>query len=801
MGLAPNEIFDLIIKADEKLKYATDQNRKVREGQAKELLVQALEAAREAGNQALIEQAEQRLTDLGMPPIRGAARHATPLDPHPGANPMTPDDQDEEKAYPPGLGTDAIAILEGRTFMFSDSLGDVPPGSVGGLLHDDTRFVSGWRLTMDDRPLSLLKSQSVDYYSAAFFLTNPELPSIRANTLSVRRLRFVGGGVHEQIAVYNASAGSVRFRLRLEVTADFADLFEVKSRVRDRSADIDVEHDPEESLLHFHYERDGFLAETNVAAVHARIVRGIHGVGPSRATDVAVEGDSFVWDLELPSRHSFVTVLRVTVRMNDAVLEPMHQEFGEQQHHAEGALTSWLDEVPRFMTDDAVLKSVFDRSIVDLAALRISGELNGEPYVLPAAGLPWFMTLFGRDTLITSLQTLWVGPDLARGALHLLGALQGTEENDFKDEEPGKILHEIRDGELTVRGEKPHSPYYGTCDATPLWLVLMSEYWNHSGDDAFVRARWDKVLAALEWCDRYGDRDGDGFVEYQTKSSQGLGNQCWKDSWDGVQFSDGSIPFLPIATAEIQGYVYDAKRRAAEMAERLMGDTEAATRLRKEADDLFDRFNRDFWSEKKGGYYVIGLDGDKRQIDTVTSNMGHLLWSGIVPEERAAAVRDQLMSDRLFSGWGVRTLSAEEGGYNPIGYHTGTIWPHDNSIVAWGLERFGFRDEANRIALAQLEAAAASGFRLPEAFAGFEKDLARFPVPYPTACSPQAWATGAPFVFVKTMLGLSVKDGEVAIDPRVPEEIGRVYVHGTHAFGTHWDVEAVGTNGHVRLTH
>jgi glycogen debranching enzyme len=801
MALAPNEIFDLIIKADEKLKYATDQNRKTRESQAKELLVRALDAAREAGNQALIEQAEQRLSDLGMPPIQGAARRATPLDPYPGADPMTSDDQDEEKAYPPELGTDAIAILEGRTFMFSDSLGDVPPGSVGGLLHDDTRFVSGWRLTIDDEPLSLLKSRSVDYYSAAFFLTNPELPSIRANTLSVRRLRFVGGGVHEQIAVYNASAGSVRFRLRLEATADFADLFEVKSRVRDRSAFIDVEHDPEEGLLHFHYERDGFLAETNVAAVHARIVQGIHGVGPSTATGVAVEGDSFVWDLELPSRHSFVVVLRVTVRMNDAVLEPMHQEFGEQQHHAEGALTSWLDEVPRFTTDDAVLKGVFDRSIVDLAALRISGELNGEPYVLPAAGLPWFMTLFGRDTLITSLQTLWVGPDLARGALHLLGALQGTEENDFKDEEPGKILHEIRDGELTVRGEKPHSPYYGTCDATPLWLVLMSEYWNHSGDDAFVRARWDKVLAALAWCDRYGDRDGDGFVEYQTKSSQGLGNQCWKDSWDGVQFSDGSIPFLPIATAEIQGYVYDAKRRAAELAERLMGDADLAARLRKEADDLFDRFNRDFWSEEKGGYYVIGLDGDKRHIDTVTSNMGHLLWSGIVPEERATTVRDQLMSDRLFSGWGVRTLSAEEGGYNPIGYHTGTIWPHDNSIAAWGLERYGFRDEANRIALAQLEAAAASGFRLPEAFAGFEKDLAHFPVPYPTACSPQAWATGAPFVFLMTMLGLSAKDGEVTIDPRVPEEIGRVYVHGMHAFGTHWDVEATGPSGNVRLTH
>jgi glycogen debranching enzyme len=372
--------------------------------------------------------------------------------------------------------------------------------------------------------------------------------------------------------------------------------------------------------------------------------------------------------------------------------------------------------------------------------------------------------------------------------------------NDFKDEEPGKILHEVRNGELTFIGEKPHSPYYGTNDATPLWLVLMGEYWDCSGDDTFVRARWDQVLAALEWCDSYGDRDADGYVEYQTRSSQGLGNQCWKDSWDGVQFSDGSIPYLPIATAEIQGYVYDAKLRIAEIAEKLMDDAELASKLRKEAEALFDRFNRDFWSEERGGYYVIGLDGDKRRIDSVTSNMGHLLWSGIVPPERAPIVRDRLMSDAMFSGWGVRTLAEDQGGYNPIGYHTGTIWPHDNSIVAWGLERYGFRDEANRIVVAQLEAAAFGDYRLPEAFAGFERSLGRFPVPYPTACSPQAWATGAPFAFVKTMLGLRAKNGEVTIDPQVPEEMGRVFVHGMHAFGTHWDLEATGAKGSVRPT-
>ena len=730
-------------------------------------------------------------------------RRPNPLDPYPEPRPQ--EASGDELSYPPELGTDAIAILEGRTFMFSDALGDVPPGSIGGLLHDDTRFLSCWKLTVGGKPLSPLKSRVVDYYSAAFFLTNPDLPGLRANTLSIRRFRFVGGGLHEQLVVYNAATEPVRLQMRLAAGADFADLFEVKSVVRDRSARIDVEHDEVEGGLHFHYEVPGFLAETNVAVVRSGVVERVN---PATATETAmdtqvlptIEGDDLVWDVELPSRSALVVVLRVTVRVNDRTLEPIHEGFGEEQELAEGALTSWLAEVPRFESDSALLQQAFDTSVVDLAALRISGEFGGESFVLPAAGLPWFMTLFGRDTLITAIQSLWVGPELARGALHLLGALQGTKVDDFRDEEPGKILHEVRSGELTVLGEKPHSPYYGTNDATPLYLVLMSEYWRFSGDDDFVRARWPNVLAALGWIDRFGDRDGDGYVEYQTRSSQGLGNQCWKDSWDGVQFSDGQIPYLPIATAEIQGYVYDAKLRIAEMAERLMADQALAARLRKEADELRDRFNRDFWNEARGGYYVIGLDGDKRQIDSMTSNMGHLLWSGIVPEERAATVAGQLMSDDLFSGWGVRTISRADAGYNPIGYHVGTIWPHDNSIVAMGLARHGFRDEANRICLALLEASSFSDARLPEAFAGFDRGVGRFPVPYPTACSPQAWATGAPFVFIKVMLGLDASDGSVMLDPHVPSELGRVFVHGMHAFGTHWDLEAIGSNGHVRLS-
>jgi glycogen debranching enzyme len=722
-----------------------------------------------------------------------AARRRTPLDPYPAPRPLG--DGTSEQPGLLELGPDAIAILDGRTFMFSDSVGDIPPRSLGGFVHDDTRLLNRWELKLNGRPLSLLKSGTVDYYSAAFFVTNPELPGLRANCLAGRRLRFVGSGVLEQIGFENSTVEPVRFELRLACGADFADLFEIRGVVRDRSAHTITKHG--RRLLQFRYEVPGFLAETTVNVERSEIFADA-AKRPVRKVPPRIEGDEVIWDVELPPRHRFVALLNVSMRLNYEVLEPVHEHFGEPQEPIEGPLTDWLGGLPEFESGSVLLNSVLDQSVLDLAALRITGELLGETYVLPAAGLPWFMTLFGRDTLITALQTLWVGPELSRGALHLLGVLQGIRVDDFRDEEPGKILHEVRTGELTLLGEKPHSPYYGTADATPLWLILLSEYWRSTGDHAFVLARWANVLAALKWIDHFGDRDDDGYVEYATRSAQGLGNQCWKDSWDGIQFADGSIPNLPIATCEIQGYVYDAKLRVAELSRRLANDEELALRLESDAGKLAASFNRDFWSDQRGGYYIVGLDGDKRRIDSMTSNMGHLLWSGIVPAERARVVADQLMADGMFSGWGVRTLSRDDGGFNPIGYHAGTIWPHDNALIALGLARYGFRDEANRIVLSQLEAASFTGFRLPEAFAGLDRSVSRFPVPYPTACSPQAWATGAPFVFVKTMLGLDARDGEIHLDPQVPEQIGRISIRGLHAFGADWDVEAIGATRRAR---
>lgn len=726
----------------------------------------------------------------------GGAKRPTPLDPFPQAK---ADAQiSEDKAYPPEIGADSVAILEGSTFMCSSALGDVPAHSIGGLVHNDTRYVSRWELSLAGKPLSLLKSRVVDYYSAAFFLTNPDLPGLRANSVAIRRLRFVGNGVVEQLVALNATTDPIHLDLVLACGADFADLFEIKSAVRDRSAHIS--RIDETNGLSYRYDVPGFLAETVIRVKDCRIadIGSWRVAGPATAT---ISGDNIAWSVDLPPHLALVATIEVSLRNQQRTLVPLHHDFGETQKEIAGnPLEVWLAERPQFECDNVLLKNIVDKSIVDLAALRISGEVKGEAYVMPAAGLPWFMTLFGRDTIIAGLQTLAVGPELARGALHLLAASQGKAVDDFRDEEPGRILHEVRGGELTVLGEKPHNPYYGTSDATPLWLILMENYWRVTMDNEFVRKRWDAVLAALKWIDHYGDRDGDGYVEYATKSPQGLGNQCWKDSWDGIQFSDGSIPCLPIATSEIQGYVYDAKCRVARMARALFNDNELATRLEREADELRTRFNRDFWSNERGGYYIVGLDGDKRPIDSMTSNMGHLLWSGIVPADRAKLVAQHLMSDKMFSGWGIRTLSTEDRGYNPIGYHSGTIWPHDNAIIALGLVRYGFREEANRLSLAQIEAAGFSDYRLPEAFAGFERSMSDFPVPYPTACSPQAWATGAPFQFLQAMLGEEVRDGEIRLEPRIPEQIGRIKMRRLHALGKLWDIEAIGDKAHVRLS-
>jgi glycogen debranching enzyme len=412
--------------------------------------------------------------------------------------------------------------------------------------------------------------------------------------------------------------------------------------------------------------------------------------------------------------------------------------------------------------------------------------------------VPWFMTVFGRDTIITCLQTLIFGPELARTALEVLADLQATEDDPRIDAEPGKIVHEVRHGKAARAW---FDRYYGTVDATPLYLILLSEVWRWTDDASLVRDLKGPAMAALQWIDKYGDRDSDGFVEYERRNDHGLENQSWKDSGDSQRFRDGTLARAPIAACEVQGYVYDAKRRTADLAREVWRDRELGARLDREADELRERFDRAFWIEERGGYYALALDSEKRQVDSLCSNIGHLLWSGIVPPGRVDAIVDQLMGDELWSGWGVRTMSTGDAAYNPLSYHNGTVWPHDNSIIAAGLARYGRWPEAQRIMQRMLTAAQHFSYQLPEVFAGMRRSETPFPIAYPTAARPQAWAAGTPVLLLQLLLGLQPDRRRHALESVAPAELpswaGSIRLSGVRAFDRLWDARL--EDGRVRV--
>ena len=444
-------------------------------------------------------------------------------------------------------------------------------------------------------------------------------------------------------------------------------------------------------------------------------------------------------------------------------------------------------ETPALETDWAALRESWERGVEDLETLSFDA---GEGLLVPAAGAPWYMALFGRDALITGYQTMMLGPEPAKNALRALAGYQAKERDDFRDAEPGKIPHELRRGELAFFGEIPHSPYYGTADATPLFLILLHEVWRWSGDADLVREMEGAARRALGWILDHADRV-DGYVSYASRSAAGLKNQGWKDSANSMLFRDGAYAEEPVAPCEVQGYVYDSFVRSAELAERVWGDTNQAVKLRADARGLRERFDRDFWMEDRG-HYALALDGVGRQVDSLASNAGHLLWSGIVPGERARAVAGRLMGEEFFSGWGVRTMAEGEGCYDPGSYHNGSIWPHDNALIACGLKRYGFREEANRVAVALLEAAGHFDHRLPEVFAGYPRSETHEPVELPRSCSPQAWAAGTVVLLVRAMLGVE-PDPErrrLLLAPALPEHVSRLRLDGTPAFGERRVIEA-----------
>ena len=651
-----------------------------------------------------------------------------------------------------------ISVLEGNNFVVSDLRGDIDasPTEALGLFAWDTRFLSRWLLTVDGQRPNVLSTDDLDYFSVQFFLV-PGTGTIYVDAdQSIIRKRTIGNGFYEELTILNHKDKPVDFRVRIEAAADFADLFEVKDHLTKKGA---LYHRIESNRLLLGYRRDQFVRETLITS--------------SAEADIDDHGLSFAVHIE--PHGQWMTRLDVAIGLGGLaahIEEAKHVQGGQRtRSQMQRSLEKLSEALPRLSCEWPSLQVTY--SLIDLAALRFYPlTLSGQ--ALPAAGLPWFMTIFGRDSMMVSYQALPFASEFALATLTALAQRQGTRIDDFRDEEPGKILHEARFGEMTAFEERPHSPYFGAADVTPFFLILLDEFERWTGNTQLVRQLELEARAALRWIDTYGDRNGDGYVEYSRRNTEtGLENQCWKDSWNSILFADGTLSRLPRATCEIQGYVYDAKMRSARLARAFWNDAGLADRLEQEATELKRRFNRDFWLEDRE-FFALAIDGDGRKVDSLTSNIGHLLWSGIVDDDKAEAIVRHLMGPKLYSGWGVRTMAEGEGGYNPIGYHLGTVWPHDNSFIAMGLRRYGYREEAARVAMHMLEAATSFKGRLPEAFAGYTRELTEFPVEYPTACSPQAWASGTPLLLLRAILGLEPIGNNLLVDPAIPSQLGQL---------------------------
>jgi len=683
---------------------------------------------------------------------------------------------------PPGQGAcSPVTLIEGSTFCISEPSGDVVPDRSQGLFVRDTRMLSRWELTVDGIEPQPLSVQQSEPYGAAFLGRMPPPAGRADSTLLLIRRRYVGDGMREDITMRNTSAKGRRFRLSLVAAADFADLFEVKGRSRARApAEIST--------------ADSGLVITSGRRERRQELRITGDQNPA-----VNENGSLQWRVSVPG-HSERTVTVEAVPVDDGVELQLRHPRGKTIERTRPAkrLRKWRQRGPQVRTPDRNLSEVLSRSVEDLGALRIfDPEHPRWPAV--AAGAPWYMALFGRDSLLTAWMLLPWDQGLALGTLRTLAAWQGTGFDPAVEEEPGKILHEVRFGPAASFALGGRAAYYGSADASALFVMLLSELQRWGGKDSAIGGLLPHADRALDWIETYGDADGDGFVEYCRKASHGLTNQGWKDSWDGINFADGTIAEAPIALAEVQAYVYAAFRARAQLA-RHLGDESDSARWRKKAKQLKRDFNERFWLPDKG-WYAVGLDAEKRPIDSLTSNIGHCLWTGIADKDKAPAIARQLMSPEMFSGWGIRTLASSMGAYNPMSYHNGSVWPHDNAICAAGLMRYGYTEHAQQVAHAIIDAAAPFGYRLPELYCGFDRDDFPMPVPYPTSCSPQAWAAAAPLQLLHTLLRFTpdVDTGRLWCAPEVPERYLPLRVSGLRVGKSRLAVE-IGQGGGFEIT-
>ncbi|MEV6561766.1 glycogen debranching N-terminal domain-containing protein [Nocardia sp. NPDC051756] len=640
-----------------------------------------------------------------------------------------------------------VTLVEGSTFCISDTSGGISPNRPAGLFVRDTRVLSHWRLTVDGLEPQPLTVRYDEPYSATLLARTAPRPGTADSTALVIIGRHVGDGMREDLVVRNLSGAPLECAIRLELDADFADLFEVKEG------------------------RTGHDVITAARAMDnaVQISRAELGVAVTvSGSGATADGHELCWEVTLPGRGEWSACIEYLPALGTDTAPPRYPCGTPVSRSAPAQrLREWYANSPTVQTDDETLAAVLQRTLTDLGALRIFDPDHPERAVV-AAGAPWFMALFGRDSLLTSWMVLPLDRRLAVGTLQSLADLQGKEVQAATEEQPGRIPHEVRFGRAATLLLGGGTAYYGTADATPLFVMLLGELYRWGLDPKIRDDLLPHADRALDWIERYGDADGDGFVEYQCAADHGLANQGWKDSWDGVNFADGTLPEAPIALAEVQGYTYAAYLARATLAAGT-GDHSAADLWRAKAAHLKTAFNEAFWLPDRG-WYAIGLDRDKRPIDALTSNIGHCLWTGIVDDDKAQRVADHLLSPEMFSGWGIRTLATSMGAYNPVSYHNGSVWPHDNAICAAGLMRYGFTEHANQVVSAMLDASTRFGYRLPELFSGFDRAEFDVPVPYPTSCSPQAWAAAAPLLFLRTLLRLepSVPEGVLSVAPVVP---------------------------------
>jgi glycogen debranching enzyme len=690
-----------------------------------------------------------------------------------------------------------VTVLDGNRFLVADASGDVN-GGTEGLYADDVRMLRLWRLRLGGQRTALLGGgEDPAHYAWSTYGQILDPTRAGAPTLNTRRHQVVTrGGMRETLEVTNHGAETEHLVVRYEFDADFTDLFEVRRREFGRPGLHFVGGLPPSATIR------EWLPDLHAWRMYAKERPVLH---PERAgqwqtgvqisfSEQGVPGEGDVLFDVLVSPRSTWRLDAYVVLLGRAVTTEHPDPAGElaaSERVAEEGFERWQASVPQLQTPFTALQSTYQRSVTDLAALRMPGpRTDSLPSLLPAAGLPWFMAIFGRDTLITCLQTMALGQDLARTALRALGQLQATVDDPERDAEPGKILHELRVGKVASVGR--WMPYYGSVDSTPLYLMLAAETWRWTCDAELMRELEPVLRGALAWLDGPADLTGRGWVEFRRRAQRGIDVQSWKDSYNSMLFADGARAEPPLAVSEVQGYAYAARLGLAEIARDAWGDSALADSLVTAAADLKERFDRDFWVDTPaGGHYALALDAEGRQVDSLTSDIGHLLWTGIAADSRIQRTAETLLASDMFSGWGVRTMSTTCAGYNPAEYHDGTVWPHDTSLACIGLARHGHRDRAATLLTALLAAAGHFDWRLPEVLTGFAREDTRFPVLYPTTCSPQAWAAAAPVAALTAVLGLAPDPaaGRLVAADRVPVALD-LTLSGIPAFDRRWTVIA-----------